>query len=170
MVEVELAALPIWPDLDWKTIAERAVQTAVAHSRYNILCSSPTVVELSIRLTTDAEVRTLNLQYRQKDAATNVLSFPMLQPDEFETLSKNARSGELLLGDIVLANEVCQGEARERAIELGDHVTHLIVHGTLHLLGYDHIGDDDAETMEAIERTILSDLGIEDPYLHPLNF
>ena len=105
-----------------------------------------------MRLTSDDEVRHLNAQYRGKDKPTNVLSFPMVQPDLLDTVSQNSDDGELLLGDIVLAHGVCAAEAAERGIAVETHATHLIVHGTLHLLGYDHEDDDEAEGMEAIER------------------
>jgi probable rRNA maturation factor len=96
---------------------------------------------------------------------TNVLSFPMIQPDLIDTVSQNSDDGELLLGDIVLAHGVCVAEAAERGIPVEAHATHLLVHGTLHLLGYDHLGDDEAEAMEEIERQALASLGIADPYL-----
>jgi probable rRNA maturation factor len=94
-----------------------------------------------------------------------VLSFPMIQPDLIETVSQNSDDGEVLLGDIVLAHGVCAAEAAERGISVEGHATHLLVHGTLHLLGYDHMGDEEAEHMEAIEIDALSALGIADPYL-----
>ena len=122
------------------------------------------LVEISVRLTSDDEVHTLNRQYRGKDKPTNVLSFPMVQPDLIETVSQNTDDGELLLGDIVLAHDVCAREAAERGVTIEAHATHLIVHGTLHLLGYDHLTDDEGDAMEAIERDALADLGISDPY------
>jgi len=110
-------------------------------------------------------VQTLNRQYRQKDKPTNVLSFPMVQADLLDTIDQNSDDGEVLLGDIVLAHGVCAAEAAERAISLEDHATHLIVHGTLHLLGYDHMEDHEAEAMERIETDALAALGLADPYL-----
>jgi probable rRNA maturation factor len=89
----------------------------------------------------------------------------MVQPDLIDTVSQNSDDGELLLGDIVLAHGVCVAEAAERGISVADHATHLMVHGVLHLLGYDHIEDDEAEGMEEIERQALAALGIADPYL-----
>jgi probable rRNA maturation factor len=121
------------------------------------------MIEVSVRLTDDAEVQTLNREYRHKDKPTNVLSFPMVQPDLLEGLA-NSDDGEVLLGDIVLARETCAREAEEKSVTFADHATHLIVHGTLHLLGYDHQGDSEAEAMEALERAILATLGIDDPY------
>ena len=165
MVEVELAAVPPWPDQDWQSLAGRAARSAIKHSRYGFLGESAAVFELSVRLTTDDEVKTLNRQYRKKDTATNVLSFPMWQPDLIEGLAQSSGNGEVLLGDIVIAYDVCRSEAEERAIAFEDHVAHLIVHGTLHLLGYDHVGERAAEAMEAIERAALADLNVQDPYL-----
>ena len=121
-------------------------------------------IEISVRLASDDEVRTLNAQYRQKDKPTNVLSFPMVQPDLLETMSQNSDDGEVLLGDIILAHGVCVAEAEERGVSVEDHAMHLMVHGTLHLLGYDHIDDDEAEGMEQIERDALAALGLHDPY------
>jgi probable rRNA maturation factor len=112
---------------------------------------------VTILLTNDAEIRSLNKQYRKKDKATNVLSFPAsLMP---------VPPGEMAhLGDIVLAYETIVAEARTANKSLADHVTHLVVHGTLHLLGHDHEVEGEAEAMEAKEREILAGLGLADPY------
>ena len=112
----------------------------------------------------DAAVRDLNARYRGKDAPTNVLSFPsaghVVGPDgEDETRP---------LGDIVLARETVMREAAEQAVDFSHHVTHLIVHGVLHLLGYDHGVDAEAEEMEALEVEILFELGIDNPYTEEL--
>jgi len=110
--------------------------------------------QLTIVLTGDAEMRTLNRTWRGKDAATNVLSFPA--DDDI---------GEPgLLGDVVLAYETTRKEAREQDIALQDHVSHLVIHGVLHLLGLDHAEDAEAERMENLERAALASLGIADPY------
>lgn len=164
MIEVELATGPAWPvDQDWQTLAERAVQAAFRRTPHGDLIASPVRVEVSIKLTDDTEVQALNTAYRNKDRPTNVLSFPMVQADLLDGLDIGD-DGEVLLGDIVLADGVCSAEARERGVPLSVHATHLIVHGTLHLLGYDHIDDAEAEAMEAIEREALAALGIDDPY------
>lgn len=163
-----------WPIGDWESLSARAVETALAATPYAALASSPAAIEISIRLTDDAEVQGLNRTYRGKDAPTNVLSFPMVQPDLLESLANTDANAciasdaesEVLLGDIVLAYETCAREAGERGVSLDAHVTHLIVHGLLHLLGYDHMSDREAEAMEAIERDIMAALGLHDPYSH----
>ena len=137
---------------------------AIGATPFGTLLTTPAMVEVSIRLTSDEEVHALNNQYRGKDKPTNVLSFPMVQPDLIDTVSQNSDDGEVLLGDIVLAHGVCVAEAAERGISAEDHASHLIVHGTLHLLGYDHMSDDEGDAMEAIERDALATLGIADPY------
>jgi probable rRNA maturation factor len=164
MIHIELAQEEPWPDAPWESLATAAVRAAIGRTPYGTLLSAPGTVEVSIRLTSDDEVHALNRQYRDKDKPTNVLSFPMVQPDLIDTVSQNSDDGEVLLGDIVLAHGVCTTEAAERGISAADHASHLIVHGTLHLLGYDHITDDEGDAMEAIERDALAALGIADPY------
>lgn len=112
--------------------------------------------EVSILFTDDAEVRTLNRQYREKDAPTNVLSFPA--PARIP-----GRFGPAL-GDIALARETIAAEAAAGDLTFADHLTHLIVHGFLHLLGYDHETESEAVVMEGLETAILGSLGIADPY------
>lgn len=153
-----------WPDADWEALATKASHAALAQSPYGEWLGWDAVIEVAVRLTSDDEVRTLNHQYRQKDKPTNVLSFPMIQPDLLESVTQNSDDGEVILGDIVLARGVCEREAEERGVPVQDHAAHLIVHGTLHLLGYDHQGDAEAEAMEAMERAALADLGLHDPY------
>lgn len=113
--------------------------------------------ELSLVFTDDANIRTINAKWRHIDKATNVLSFPAfpIQPGQ--------RPGPIL-GDIVIARETVQREAQEENKSFDDHLSHLIVHGLLHLTGYDHQNDDEAEQMESLERKILASLGISDPY------
>ena len=165
MIQVELAREGPWPDDDWDARSARAVRAAAEATQHGGLATSPALVEVSVRLTDDDEVRQLNARFRDKDHPTNVLSFPMIQPDLLHTVTQNSDDGEVLLGDIVLAYGVCAAEAAEKDISVADHATHLMVHGTLHLLGYDHQGDDEAEQMEAVERDVLARLGIADPYL-----
>jgi probable rRNA maturation factor len=165
MIQIELSREEPWPDGDWQALAERAAAAAVERTPHGPLATTPALVEISVRLAADEEVRQLNAQYRGKDKPTNVLSFPMIQPDLLDTVTQNSDDGEVLLGDIVLAHGVCTSEAAERGISVADHATHLVVHGVLHLLGYDHQDDDEAEGMEAIERDALSSLGLADPYV-----
>ena len=165
MIQIELSREEPWPDGDWQALAERAAAAAVERTPHGPLATTRALVEISVRLTADEEVRQLNAQYRGKDKPTNVLSFPMIQPDLLDTVTQNSDDGEVLLGDIVLAHGVCAAEAAERGISVADHATHLVVHGVLHLLGYDHQDDDEAEGMEAIERDALSSLGLADPYV-----
>jgi probable rRNA maturation factor len=150
-------------ETELKQLAARAVSAAIAETPLAELSAVDVAIEISIRLTSDAEVQTLNRQYRGKDKPTNVLSFPMVQPDLIEGLA-NFDDGEVLLGDIVLAYETCVHESQQRDVSLEAHALHLIVHGTLHLLGYDHMQDDEAEHMESLESEIMSKLGLHDPY------
>ncbi|MDF0486970.1 rRNA maturation RNase YbeY [Sphingomonas sp. H39-1-10] len=165
MLEIALSTEDVWPSHDWDALALRAATAAIERTPNGEILTTAAIFEVSVRLADDAEVRHLNAQYRQKDKPTNVLSFPMVQPDLLETVGQNSDDGEVLLGDIVLAYGVCAAEAEERGIPLADHATHLIVHGTLHLLGYDHMVEDEAEAMEAIETDALASLGLADPYL-----
>ncbi|TPG38968.1 rRNA maturation RNase YbeY [Sphingomonas koreensis] len=166
MIEIELTREDPWPEeTDWTALARKAVLAALARTPHGPLAQAVAAIEISLRLTGDDEVQTLNREYRHKDAATNVLSFPMVQRDLLDTISENSDDGEVLLGDIVLAHGVCAREAAEKGVSAEDHAAHLIVHGTLHLLGYDHIDDADADHMEAIERDAMADLGLADPYL-----
>lgn len=142
-----------WGDADMLTVlADRAVSAAcdVLHLSFAV------PQELSIVFTDDTAIRVLNADYRQKDKATNVLSFP--QSDDPMT----DPSG--LLGDIVLADETVRREADQLDRSFEDHLTHLLVHGFLHLLGYDHITSEEADEMEQLEIAILDKLDIDDPY------
>jgi probable rRNA maturation factor len=165
-VVLDVAALreEPWPEADWEGLAARAAEAAIAETPFGEWLGWPTVIEIAVRLASDEEVRTLNRQYRDKDKPTNVLSFPMVQPDLLETVTQNSDDGEVILGDIVLAHGVCAAEAEERGVSAQDHATHLIVHGVLHLLGYDHMGEAEAEAMEDMERAALANLGLHDPY------
>jgi probable rRNA maturation factor len=150
-IEVEDAA---WTDA--VPDAEALVRVA-AEEALRTLSSSPASAgggmgSITFLLTDDAAVRELNTSFRGKDAATNVLSFPAPPNPENH------------LGDVALAFGVCAREAAEQGKPLGHHLQHLTVHGVLHLLGYDHIGDDEAEAMEGLERTVLAGLGVPDPY------
>jgi probable rRNA maturation factor len=165
MILVEAEASEEWDSsTDWAALADSAVRAAVAESAHDQLLRSPATAELFVKLTSDDEVTALNRDYRGKDKPTNVLSFPMIEAQELARLCR-ARAGEALLGDLVLAHGVCVREAADKGIAPGTHAAHLIVHGTLHLLGYDHeTGEEEAEAMEALERRALAGLGIADPY------
>ncbi len=164
MLSVETHSATPWPDaLDWEARAAEAVAVALAITPFASLADAAPLVEVAVRLTDDAEVHTLNRDFRGKDMPTNVLSFPQVQADLLESLA-NSDDGEILLGDIVLARETCAREAEEKGISLVDHATHLIVHGALHLVGYDHMDDVAAAAMEALEVKALASLGIANPY------
>ena len=113
-------------------------------------------VEMTVRIVDEDESHELNLTYRGKDLPTNVLSFPFECPDEVELP---------LLGDLVICRQVVEREAAEQEKPLMAHWAHMVVHGSLHLLGYDHIEDDEAEEMESLETQIMQGLGFDDPYL-----
>lgn len=153
--DVEIAVLtesPLWGDGSaWQDLAARAVAAAVEVAELDV----PEGAELSLVLTDDAAIRDLNREHRGKDKPTNVLSFPGFDPDE---------PPQPLLGDIVIAYETVAREAADEGKPVADHFCHLVVHGMLHLFGYDHETADDAEVMEAEERRVLARLGIADPY------
>ena len=113
-------------------------------------------VEMTVRIVDEAESHELNLNYRGKDRPTNVLSFPFECPDEVELP---------LLGDLVICRQVVEREAQEQDKPVVAHWAHMVVHGCLHLLGYEHIEDDEAEEMESLETQIMTGLGFADPYL-----
>ena len=113
-------------------------------------------VEMTVRIVDEAESHELNLTYRGKDRPTNVLSFPFECPDEVELP---------LLGDLVICRQVVEREAAEQEKALIAHWAHMVVQGSLHFLGYDHIEDDEAEEMESLETQIMQGLGFDDPYL-----
>lgn len=113
-------------------------------------------VEMTVRIVDEVESHELNLTYRGKDRPTNVLSFPFECPDEVELP---------LLGDLVICRQVVEREAAEQEKPLMAHWAHMVVHGSLHLLGYDHIEDDEAEEMESLETQIMQGLCFDDPYL-----
>jgi probable rRNA maturation factor len=163
MLEIAVEADGEWDSsTNWVALADAATKAAIAQSRFPELAEAERPVELSIRLTNDEEVRALNAQWRGKDKPTNVLSFPLAEEAELE--SAGSEGPELMLGDIVLARGTCVREAEEKQIPLEQHATHLLVHGTLHLLGYDHQSEQEAADMEARETRALACLGIANPY------
>ena len=154
MIGVETDVSDDWDSrTDWAALARTAVHAAIAASRHAGLSDS----EVSVTFTTDDEVRGLNAKWRGKERPTNVLSFPMAKEAELASAQ--------LIGDIVVAHGVCAREAEEKNVEVATHAAHLVVHGTLHLLGYDHeTSDAEAEEMEETERRALASIGIADPY------
>ena len=163
MLEIDIESDEGWDSsTDWSLLVRRAAESALAESAFPQLVDGPRPVELSVRLTNDDEVRALNAEWRGKDKPTNVLSFPMAE--SYELQDENVAEKELLLGDIILAHGVCEAEAGEKGVSFEEHTTHLLVHGTLHLLGYDHHDDTEAAEMEAREVRALARLGIANPY------
>lgn len=120
-------------------------------------------MELSLVLADDALVQQLNRDYRGQDKPTNVLSFASLDDED----APEPEDGPILLGDVIIAYETVVAEAAAEGKTMTNHLSHLIVHGVLHLLGYDHMEDDEAEEMEALEVAVLAALGIPDPYGPP---
>lgn len=143
--------------LDGCADLESRARASVSAALHHLEIGGP--LEISLVFTDDAEQRALNRDYRKKDRPTNVLSFANLD-DEGPPAAGQPR----LLGDVVLARETVAREAREQGKSTADHTVHLLVHGTLHLLGYDHEEAAAAAEMEALERAILAGLGIADPY------
>jgi len=130
------------------------------------LCNLPHV-ELSIVLCDDALIRELNHDYRSKDKPTNVLSFQGLDDQEIDLYLRNSQvvpDHPLSLGEIFIAYETMRSEADKSVVKLSEHFQHIVIHGVLHVLGYDHIDDEEAKIMEAIETRLLKKLGIDDPY------
>ena len=143
----------LWEQLiDAEAIAERALEAAVEMAGLALLDGA----ELGILLSDDEHVKSVNQEWRGIDKPTNVLSFPAVEP------TKLARAP--FLGDIIIAYETVEREAKAEGKAFADHYAHLVVHGFLHLLGFDHINEADAERMEALEIAILSSLDIPDPY------
>ena len=137
--------------------AEDIVQHAIAAAASFVELPADET-ELAVMLTDDARIRELNREWRGQDKATNVLSFPAAQPP-------GETPQPLMLGDIAIAYETTRSEAEAEGKPFQNHLSHLAIHGFLHLLGYDHLDDDEAEEMEGLERDILATLGIADPYL-----
>jgi len=148
LIDIEIEAegwLEVLPDV--RSVVERAVLATLEHMQV------AEQADLVVLLTDNAEMQALNKEYRKKNAPTNVLSFP----------TPNLMQGHL--GDVAMGLEICVKEAREQNKSLKDHVTHLSVHATLHLLGYDHTEDKEALEMEDLERVILKGLSVADPYV-----
>ena len=163
MLEIALEADAEWDSSHaWEKLVREAAEAAIAESAFPQLTQTGRPIELSVRLAGDDEVRALNSKWRGKDKATNVLSFPLANTNDLQ--ATNIFDQELLLGDIVLARGICEAEALEKNVSVQEHASHLLVHGTLHLLGYDHEDDAAAAEMELREIRALARLGISDPY------
>ena len=152
--------VPTWQacTADPLALCDRAARAALAVSRAGIGCA-----ELGVLLADDETLRHLNNAYRGQDRATNVLAFPTFESRDQVTAAHPATS-PILLGDVVLAYETAVAESAAARISLDDHLCHLVVHGVLHLLGYDHGQDDEAADMQQLEAMALAAIGIADPY------
>jgi probable rRNA maturation factor len=159
-VELEVTADAAWPPaVDWAALCDDALG---ALSRI-IPEFANDRLSASISLALDADVQELNREWRSKNAPTNVLSFPMMS--RAHILALEPLGPPELFGDIIIALETCTREAADRGIALEQHVVHLIMHGLLHLAGYDHeLSSADADAMEALEKKALALLGVADPY------
>lgn len=152
-IDISVQAGPWPPEERLRTIVERAVSAAIQTGGLRFAADS----ELSILCTDDAAMRRINAQWRGADKPTNVLSFPGVEIGPGEVAGP-------VIGDIVLAFETIAREAELEAKSFEHHLLHMIVHGFLHLFGYDHIDDADARVMEDLERKALESLGVDDPY------
>lgn len=150
---------PRWEDIGIATICQRAAELAL-----DVAGIAPNGIEISILATDDAEMTRLNGAFRDTSAPTNVLSWPSEERVAEVPGGVPKPPIDLELGDIALGFETCIGEARESGVGIHEHVTHLVLHGILHLLGYDHISDEDATLMEGLEIQALERLGIANPY------
>lgn len=137
--------------------AFHAAETALAHA------GAETEAEASVVLSSDAQIKVLNAAYRGKDEATNVLAFPA--SDLTQSRPPEPQPPPLMIGDVIVAFQTSAAEAALAGKELADHLSHLVVHGMLHLLGYDHRTESEAEEMERLEAAVLASLGVADPYL-----
>jgi probable rRNA maturation factor len=160
LTEVLVVAEDWQAEPDAAGIIERAIATAAGMVDADIADA-----ELAVMLTDDAGIRTLNNNWRGIDKPTNVLSFPALQP----TGAPGASDAPRMLGDIAIAYQTTRREADDEQKPFDQHLSHLAVHGFLHLIGYDHEDDDDAAAMESLEAEILAQLGIPDPYAERLD-
>lgn len=155
---------PLWNELDFdaEKIANDILPLAYkAAIKPDILKSRK--AEVSLLLTGDDHIHELNREYRGKDKPTNVLSFASLDGDDGASFPQGP---EIHIGDIVIAYDTVAREAVDLAIPFRNHYIHLLIHGMLHLLGYDHMEESEAESMESLEIQILNGLGIENPYSH----
>ena len=147
-----------WRVMDLAALSERAIAATLRHM--NVDCGS----EVSVLACDDARIASLNTAFRGRAGPTNVLSWPSEERGAERDGGTPAPPSDPELGDIAIAFETCAREAQAAGLAPEDHVTHLLVHATLHLLGYDHLRDGDARVMESLEVEILADLGLPDPY------
>lgn len=147
-----------------ETLSKQALDVAAIKAAPSLDVSN-IPFSISLVLADDAFVRILNAQYRNKDKPTNILSFPAIDLLDDDSLQYDAYEDDVPLGDLVLAYETVAKECEEQNKSFEDHFRHLIVHGYLHLVGYDHIEDNEAEKMEALEIDILAACGVKNPYL-----
>ena len=155
-VQIDVQVAADLPDVPAKSDIENWLEHVFAH----VGTGTARSVEISVKIVDEAEGRALNRQYRKMDSATNVLSFPLMD----ENLKDLAHELALSLGDIVICGPVVAREASEQGKNCADHWAHLLVHGALHLCGYDHETDREAQKMESIEARILALGGVENPY------
>ena len=150
-------------DPEWERIGdiEKIIRQAIERTLATAMMPKTAIgrdLEVSIVLANDDLIQVLNREYREKDTPTNVLTFATLDSEEIST------DGVLNLGDVILSFQTIQREAQEQGKFILDHVKHMTIHGVLHLLGYDHINDDEANDMETAEIGILAGLGVQNPY------
>ena len=151
-VDIAIEAAAWGEEARWRPLAEGVAAAVAARDELIV----PDEAELSLVLTDDARIRVLNRDWRGFDKPTNVLSFPAADADEDDPGP--------LLGDVIVAHETMAREAAAEGKSFDDHFAHLLVHGLLHLFGFDHETDEEAEEMEALETEILAGLGVADPY------
>jgi probable rRNA maturation factor len=149
---------PRWQAVEIGALAERAARAALT-----AIGRDPDLHEIGLLACDDARMAKLNGEFRGKGQPTNVLSWPAFE-GEVPRNPGLPGEGPLFIGDIALGFDTCAREAEEAGIPLADHAAHLVVHGVLHLLGHDHLEDDEAETMEEIETKVLASMGVANPY------
>ena len=153
-----------WHEIDFEGLAGRVIDVTLVH-----MGVAADLCELSVLACDDARIADLNSEFRGKPVATNVLSWPAEElasdtPGGAPRAPEPDFTGEISLGDVAISYDTCMREANDAGKPVADHVRHLVVHGILHLLGYDHIRDQDATLMESIEVEILGKMGVDNPY------
>ncbi|MBK67200.1 MAG: rRNA maturation RNase YbeY [Rickettsiales bacterium] len=155
-----------WKQLlpDHKNFISQTIALCIKKFAKHPLFNNKKIVEVSVLLSHDEYMAQINEQYREQDKPTNVLSFATAHDYKSPLLDAHQTDPELMLGDLVFAHETIQREAAEQSKSFADHMRHLIIHGTLHLLGFDHMEDDEAERMEAFEIELLKIFNVANPY------